>query len=298
MHYADLLLRTDVRLAESPFFLANLAVVLYTSYHDRRRSSKTYGRTHSHTILRASVLRRRHKGLSRHICYWQLSQDRPGVKMKLVLWILVSVILTTQVISADISEYFLTDPYDQLDLFRQQTKLLSKNLKSSAKSEDSDSQDDASNELLNQEETRRVNIADSIDADALEDYYDYLYDIGALPEKPGMTTTTTTTTAKPAVKTRKGPKRPFKMSSRRGHLQVGADVLARVKKPSSRTKTQKYQSIDRSHRDNIAMESHKRMGGVVHQKKPMMRKQDKLPGLENVERLIPGLDIFTAIPIY
>ena len=213
--------------------------------------------------------------------------------MKLVWWILVSVILTTQVISADISEYFLTDPYDQLDLFRQQTKLLSKNLKSSAKSEDSDSQDDASNELLNQEETRRANIADSIDADALEDYYDYLYDIGALPEKPGMTTTTTTTTAKPAVKARKGPKRPYKMSSRRGHLQVGADVLARVKKPSSRTKTHKYQSTERSsHRDNIAMESHKRMGGVVHQKKkPMMRKQDNLPGLENVERLIPGLDI-------
>ena len=47
--------------------------------------------------------------------------------MKLVLWIffLVSVILTENVTKGDITEYFLRDPYSQLDLF-QHSNLLDK----------------------------------------------------------------------------------------------------------------------------------------------------------------------------
>jgi len=138
--------------------------------------------------------------------------------------------------------------------------------------------------LLKQEESRRVSISDSIDTDALEDYYDYLYDIGALPEKTS-TTTTTTTTPRPKQK-RLSPKRSKRphLSPRKGHLQVGADVLARVKKP---IKNNRYSNTHNNrHRDNVAVESFKRSDRI---KRPMQRKEDKqLPGLENVERLIPG----------
>ena len=91
-------------------------------------------------------------------------------------------------------------------------------------------------------------------------------------------------------------------------MQVGADVLARIKKPikshrfSTTRSSNSRQQQSTAVRDNIAVEStqksqmrldHRGHGG---QKKPqrssppmMQRKVDRiLPGLENVERLIPG----------
>ena len=101
-----------------------------------------------------------------------------------------------------------------------------------------------------------------------------MYDIGALPEKTS-TTTTTTTTPRPKQK-RLSPKRSKRphLSPRKGHLQVGADVLARVKKP---IKNNRYSNSNHNnrHRDNVAVESFKRLD----RKRPMQRKEDKqLPG--------------------
>ena len=142
----------------------------------------------------------------------------------------------------------------------------------------------------------------------------FRYDIGALPERTTRSTTSTTTKSSTivAAKNSKGGRdhkqRP-RLSPRRGHLQVGADVLARIKKPvkshrfsTTRSSNSRQQQQSTAVRDNIAVEStqksqmrldHRGHGG---QKKPqrssppmMQRKVDRiLPGLENVERLIPG----------
>ena len=79
--------------------------------------------------------------------------------------------------AADISEYFLRDPYDQLDLFRQQSNLLDNSKKEDknvgggrdrgrvTSTEEKDNLEDASSfDQLNQLDN----------TEDLEDYYDYL----------------------------------------------------------------------------------------------------------------------------
>ena len=51
MHYADLLLRTDVRLAESPFFLANLAVSYYILHTTTEEEVRKHTDEHTHTLF-------------------------------------------------------------------------------------------------------------------------------------------------------------------------------------------------------------------------------------------------------
>lgn len=221
--------------------------------------------------------------------------------------------------AADISEYFLRDPYDQLDLFRQQSNLLDNSKKEVVDKNVGGHQHrgrvTSTEEKDNSEDTSSFDHLNQLDnTEDLEDYYDYLYDIGALPERTTRSTSTTTKSSTIVAAKSKGGRdhkqRP-RLSPRRGHLQVGADVLARVKKPakSHRFSTSRS-SISRQQqqsttavRDNIAVESTQKSqmrldhrGGHGGQKKlqrsspPMMqRKVDRiLPGLDNVERLIPG----------
>lgn len=154
--------------------------------------------------------------------------------------------------SADISEYFHRDPYDQLDLFRQSE------VQKTSKSEQADIEKEEKN-----------------GDDLYEEYYDYLSDVGAI-------STTTTTTQKPTVPVEK-------LRLRKGPFTVADDILSRVKKPRVTKKRYQYNR----HRDNVAAESIKRSG------KPPMKAASKrsppprpsspvLPGLENVERLIPS----------
>jgi len=177
---------------------------------------------------------------------------------------------------ADISEYFLRDPYDQLDLFRQ-SSLKTKDTTTDSKEEES---------------------ADKANDDGLyEEYYDYLYDVGVLPTKE--TTTSTTTTEKPTS----SPKPP-RIQPRKNPLQVAEDVLGRVKKPTKRRKTSKKRFSYRP-RDSMIAEAAaaiKRQGKpmphrnfakakpVASKIKPNVKQQQQrdLPGLENVERLIPS----------
>ena len=77
----------------------------------------------------------------------------------------------------DISEYFLRDPYDQLDLFRQSIQKAT---------------EDSSNEDDQEDVAASTEIKGSNDDGLYEEYYDYLYDVGALPAKETTTSTTTT----------------------------------------------------------------------------------------------------------
>ena len=132
----------------------------------------------------------------------------------------------------------------------------------------------------------------------------FRYDIGALPERTTRSTTSTTTKSSTivAAKSKGGRDRKQRprLSPRRGHLQVGADVLARIKKPVKSHRFSTARSSNSVVRDNIAVESTQksqmRMDHRGGHKKPqrssppkMQRKVDRiLPGLDNVERLIPG----------
>ena len=67
----------------------------------------------------------------------------------------------------------------------------------------------------------------------------------------------------------------------KGYLEVNADVLERVKQPKPSKKRFMYR-----HKDNLAAESIKRSN-----RRPLAPREDPaktLPGLENVERLIPS----------
>jgi len=189
-----------------------------------------------------------------------------------VLLALLGLILSAQ---ADISEYFLRDPYDQLDLFRQ----------SNLKTKDTTA-------AKEEEPTEKAN-----DEGLYEEYYDYLYDVGVLPTKES---TTSTTTEKPTP----SPSPP-RLQTRKNPLQVAEDVLGRVKKPTKRRKSSKKRFSYRP-RDSIIAEAAaaiKRQGKPMphrnfakakpessKQLKPKVKQQQLriLPGLENVERLIPS----------
>lgn len=199
--------------------------------------------------------------------------------MKRPLFYFLSVLLAllglTLSARADISEYFLRDPYDQLDLFRQ-SNLRTKDTAATKE----------------EESTEKAN-----DEGIYEEYYDYLYDVGVLPTKE---TTTSTTTEKPTP----SPSPP-RLQPRKNPLQVAEDVLGRVKKPTKRRKSSKKRYSYRP-RDNVAAEAAaaiKRQGKPmphrnfakakpVSSKKlpqqPKLKQQQKLLGLENVERLIPS----------
>ena len=205
----------------------------------------------------------------------------------------------------DISEYFLRDPYDQLDLFRQ----------SSLRTKDKASATAAASASKEEESIEKAN-----DDGLYEEYYDYLYDVGVLPAKdPATTTSTTTTTTTPKPKSSSSQPR---IQSRISSLTVADDVLGRVKKPKAkRRKTSKKRYNYRPHRDNVAAENaaaaataavaaaaQKRQGKPVPfrnfaKAKPMVasnllphhsasslgaNQPRDLPGLENVERLIPS----------
>ena len=88
---------------------------------------------------------------------------RPLFHFLLVLSALLG--LTLSEAEPDISEYFLRDPYDQLDLFRQ----------SNPKTKDTT----ATKEEESDEKTN--------DEGLYEEYYDYLYDVGVLPAKETTT---------------------------------------------------------------------------------------------------------------
>ena len=198
-----------------------------------------------------------------------------------MVWIAASAILAMASAEADtkadISDYFLRDPYDQLDLFRQSTLSLQKQ---DSKAETETEQDPD---------------------DLYDEYYDYLYDVGAMPKRESTTastTTSTTTTTSPSRLPESSRLRP-----RKGPLTVADDVLGRVKKPkhSAHKKRYNYKNLIR---DNIAAEMSpiKRMSRPprIQKKKsrpaPQKLAQRKaaeaagasLPGLENVERLIPS----------
>jgi len=186
--------------------------------------------------------------------------------------------LTLSEAEPDISEYFLRDPYDQLDLFRQ----------SNPKTKDTT----ATKEEESDEKTN--------DEGLYEEYYDYLYDVGVLPAKE---TTTTTTTEKPDT-----TPRPPRIQPRKNPLQVAEDVLGRVKKPVKRRKSSKKRFSYRPTDSLIAKAAAaiKRQGKPVQPHRNFAKakpsaskltqpkvKQQKpqpkvLPGLENVERLIPS----------
>ena len=189
-------------------------------------------------------------------------------------------------VSADISEFFLRDPYDQLDLFRR-SKPASQSEK--AKEASADPEDD--DELV-------------------EDYLDYLMDVGALPSTDKEET---------EEKEKKQEEETKKLRPRKGPYEVGDDVLAAVKQPfTPNRRMSNYKKKQSSRRiasgnhiqDNIALESsmpvvRRRKPQYSQQPQPPMRRrsdeikkpvmsqklgkgQADLPGLENVERLIPS----------
>ena len=181
----------------------------------------------------------------------------------------------------DISEYFLRDPYDQLDLFRQS------NLRTKDTAAASDTKDD-------EEAEEKTN-----DNGLYDEYYDYLYDVGVLPST--KETTTSTTTEKPTT-----TPSPPRIQPRISSLTVADDVLGRVKKPKVKRRkasSKKRYNYRPHHRDNVATEAEpiKRQGKPVpHRNFAQAKPASKLlkphqsghprdlPGLENVERLIPS----------
>jgi len=106
----------------------------------------------------------------------------------------------------DISEYFLRDPYDQLDLFRQ-SNLRTKDTAAASTTKDDEEAEEKTN-----------------DNGLYDEYYDYLYDVGVLPTN--KETTTSTTTEKPTT-----TPSPPRIQPRISSLTVADDVLGRVKKP-------------------------------------------------------------------
>ena len=72
----------------------------------------------------------------------------------------------------------------------------------------------------------------------------------------------------------------------KGYLEVNADVLERVKQPKPSKKRFMYR-----HKDNIAAESISRRVSKPNRRAPINatpKEAMALPGLENVERLIPS----------
>ena len=190
----------------------------------------------------------------------------------------------------DISEYFLRDPYDQLDLFRQSiTK---------------------ATEVAEEEEAASTEIKAGGNDDGLyEEYYDYLYDVGALPAKE---TTTSTTTEKPKSSP-KPPSLPRLQLRKKNPLTVADDVLGRVKKPNKGRKSPKkrysyrYRPGDnvaaeaaaamkrhgKPHRGHLQPKNAKpalpiKISAAPRQQLQQPQSPRDLPGLENVERLIPS----------
>merc|ERR1712038_484446 len=109
----------------------------------------------------------------------------------------MSALLVTSA-SADISEYFLRDPYDQLDLFRQSTL--------QTREKTSTTSTTTSRPPKVAEATEDQGGKDEI----FEEYFDYLYDVGALEKK--------TTTPEP-----KQRKIINRLRPRKGYLEVNAD---------------------------------------------------------------------------
>ena len=204
--------------------------------------------------------------------------------MRVLAIIGVALVLSSAFVCADISEFFLRDPYDQLDLFRR-----SKPAIQSDKTKDSATDPEDDDELV-------------------EDYLDYLMDVGALPSNDKQETE-----EKEQEETETKKLRP-----RKGPFEVGDDVLAAVKQPFTPNRRlsnyKKKQSTRRmaagNHiQDNIALESstpviRRRKPQYTQPQPPMRRRSDEvkkpvmsqksaqgqadLPGLENVERLIPS----------
>ena len=208
-------------------------------------------------------------------------------------------------VTADISEYFLRDPYDQLDLFRR-SKLASRREKSSDNTENTDK---------DKKETEELD-----DDELVEDYLDYLLDVGALPSSEDQK-------ADQESKDQEDQETK-KLRPRKGPYEVGDDVLAAVKQPynnnrrmgSYKKKPQRgagnFKQQQQQIRDNIALESNSAPAAAVirrrskpqYAKPQMLRRSDEakkqafhkkkqgpgsqssrdLPGLENVERLIPS----------
>ena len=204
-------------------------------------------------------------------------------------------------VTADISEYFLRDPYDQLDLFRR-SKLASRRQSGGEKSTDNTEIDDKKEE-------------EELDDDELvEDYLDYLLDVGALPSEDQK-----------AEESKAKEEESKKLRPRKGPYEVGDDVLAAVKQPYNNRRMGSYKKKpqrgggnfkqQQQIRDNIALESSvssaapaaviRRRSKPQYAKPQMLRRSDEakkpfhkkqgppsssrdLPGLENVERLIPS----------
>ena len=190
-------------------------------------------------------------------------------------------------VTADISEYFLRDPYDQLDLFRRSSLNRKLAEKSQEKAKENKEEDD--DELV-------------------EDYLDYLLDVGALPSEDEK---------KEEVEKEKNEKaEEKKLRPRKGPYEVGEDVLAAVKQPYQNRRMGSYKKNpghrlkQQQIRDNIALESSPASNPTTvirRRNKPQIRRSDEvkkpfykkqgqappkptkdLPGLENVERLIPS----------
>lgn len=151
--------------------------------------------------------------------------------------------------AADLSDYFLRDPYSQLDLFRQQSSS-QRNTKYKKQS-------------LNNEEGAAKKY-DKKAAKLEDDYFDYLYEIGALEEEARM----------------KKAEKQLRYQQQKEVPTVNADVLADVKKPlASRSK------YTFRHKDKL--ESGKKKA-TMPLEKPKKFDSEALPGLENVKRLIPS----------
>lgn len=194
--------------------------------------------------------------------------------------------------AADISEYFLRDPYDQLDLFRQSNPRLKEMLESNK---------------LGQESSGSESVSEKKDEDLYDEYYDYLSDVGAISTTESTTSTASTTTTAASQKLK-----PFKtrLRPRKGPLTVADDILSQVKqmkthprRMSSPAKRYSYQQPQIQMRDNMAAaeQNIKRVGRPqqqqqqqAHKKRPvrkqpnLSKKASVLSGLENVERLIPS----------
>ena len=209
--------------------------------------------------------------------------------MRVLATFAVVLVLSSVLVSADISEFFLRDPYDQLDLFRR------------------------SKPASQSEKGKEVSTDPEDDDELVEDYLDYLMDVGALPSTDKDETEEKEKKSKEEEETKK-------LRPRKGPYEVGDDVLAAVKQPftpnrrmSSYKKKQSSRRIASGNhiQDNIALESsmpvpvRRRKPQYAQPQPPMRRRSDEikkpvmshqksaqgqadLPGLENVERLIPS----------
>jgi hypothetical protein len=167
--------------------------------------------------------------------------------------------LTADVTLGDISEHFLRDQYAQeSEPIRVRTR---------QQRQDADEKVEEEGKM----ERRSSSVGPSED-DLYDDYYDYLAEIGASPQKSLM---------KKKEEEAIVRRTPDLLQKRRNAPRVADDVLGRVVRKKSKSP---YSYRRPGLRDNIAMPS-------VTKRAHMVEKSDdpkNLPGLENVERLIPS----------